>query len=85
MISSQGVKAAVELMIRSRIGVVMFAMVAAGLVFTTSPSLAQDFDAVEIRTTDLGGGVHMFTGRGGNIGVSVGSDGVILIDDQFAG
>jgi len=45
---------------------------------------AQDFDAVEIRSTDLGGGVYMLTGRGGNIGVSVGSDGVVLIDDQYA-
>ncbi len=55
-----------------------------GLVFDISPTFAQDFDAVQIQATDLGGGVHMLTGRGGNIGVSVGGDGVILIDDQFA-
>ncbi len=51
---------------------------------TVQPVTAQDFDAVEIEATDLGGGIHMLTGQGGNIGVSVGSDGVVLIDDQFA-
>lgn len=29
-------------------------------------------------------GIHVITGRGGNIGVSVGDDGVFMIDDQFA-
>lgn len=29
-------------------------------------------------------GVHVIQGRGGNIGVSVGADGVFMIDDQFA-
>ncbi len=44
----------------------------------------QDFSNVEIQTTDLGGNVYMLQGRGGNIGVSVGDDGVFVIDDQFA-
>jgi glyoxylase-like metal-dependent hydrolase (beta-lactamase superfamily II) len=39
---------------------------------------------VEISTTVLGSGFFMLSGAGGNIGVSVGSDGVFLIDDQFA-
>jgi glyoxylase-like metal-dependent hydrolase (beta-lactamase superfamily II) len=52
----------------------------------TSPLMAQspDWDAIEIKTTDLGDGVYMLEGRGGNIGVSVGDDGVFIIDDQFA-
>ncbi len=29
-------------------------------------------------------GIHVIRGRGGNIGVSVGEDGVFMIDDQFA-
>ncbi len=29
-------------------------------------------------------GIHVIMGRGGNIGVSVGDDGVSMIDDQFA-
>ncbi len=45
------------------------------------PVVAQD---VEIRATDLGGGVYMMTGSGGNLGLSVGDDGAFLIDDQFA-
>jgi glyoxylase-like metal-dependent hydrolase (beta-lactamase superfamily II) len=48
------------------------------------PSRAQDTTQVNIVDTDLGNGIHMLTGRGGNLGVSVGKDGVILIDSQFA-
>lgn len=40
--------------------------------------------AVEIKSTDLGGGVWMLTGAGGNMGLSVGADGTFLIDDQYA-
>jgi cyclase len=43
-----------------------------------------DFDDVKIEATDLGGGIHMLTGAGGNLGVCVGDDGVFLIDDQYA-
>jgi glyoxylase-like metal-dependent hydrolase (beta-lactamase superfamily II) len=45
---------------------------------------AQDWDAVQIETTELGSGLYMFTGRGGNLVVSVGEDGVFLVDDQYA-
>lgn len=38
---------------------------------------------VKITTTDLGNGVYMLEGQGGNIGLSVGEDGVFMIDDQF--
>jgi len=44
----------------------------------------QDFSAVSIETTKVADGVYMLTGSGGNIGVSVGDDGVVVIDDQFA-
>ena len=43
-----------------------------------------DFDAIEIRTTSLGGSVYMLMGSGGNIGLSVGEDGAFIVDDQFA-
>lgn len=39
---------------------------------------------VEIITEQAADGVYMLKGQGGNIGVSVGADGVFLIDDQFA-
>ncbi|MFQ5473909.1 MAG: MBL fold metallo-hydrolase [Dehalococcoidia bacterium] len=49
-------------------------------------ALAQqpDWESVEIRTIDLGHGVYMLMGRGGNLGLSVGEDGAFLVDDQFA-
>lgn len=53
-------------------------------ILTVSPTAAQDWDAVEITSQDLGNGVYMLMGRGGNLGLSVGEDGVFLIDDQFA-
>ena len=45
---------------------------------------AQNFDNVEIKDTPLRGSVHIFEGAGGNIGVSAGDDGILIIDDQFA-
>ncbi len=44
----------------------------------------RDWDAVEVQVVSIAEGVHMLVGSGGNIGVSVGEDGTILIDDQFA-
>ncbi len=44
----------------------------------------QDFSAVEIKTTPLAEGLYMLEGQGGNIAVSVGEDGVLIVDDQFA-
>jgi cyclase len=44
----------------------------------------RDFSKVEIKTTNLGDGLAMLQGAGGNIGVSTGKDGVFLIDDQYA-
>ena len=35
------------------------------------------------RVVDLGSGVSMLMGQGGNLGLSVGDDGVFLIDDQY--
>ena len=43
----------------------------------------QDFSKVEIKVTKVAGKVYMLEGSGGNIGVSVGEDGVVLVDDQF--
>lgn len=39
---------------------------------------------VTIETTQLSKSVYMLKGQGGNIGLSVGEDGVFVIDDQFA-
>lgn len=57
-----------------------------GLLFLAAhPTVAQqDFSKVEIKVTKVAGTVYMLEGAGGNIGVSVGEDGVVLVDDQFA-
>jgi cyclase len=39
---------------------------------------------VTIKTTALTNNIYMLEGQGGNIGVSTGDDGVIMIDSQFA-
>jgi cyclase len=44
----------------------------------------QDFSKVQIKASRVAGNVHMLEGLGGNIGVSVGADGLLIIDDQFA-
>ena len=44
----------------------------------------QDFAKVEVKATKVAGNVYVLTGSGGNIGATVGSDGVAIIDDQFA-
>ena len=44
----------------------------------------QDFSAVEIETIPVVAGIYMLMGVGGNIGLSVGEDGVFLVDDQYA-
>ncbi len=59
-------------------------LVVAALAAGAGSLAAQDWDAVEIRTVPVADGVYMLEGRGGNIGVSVGEDGVFVIDDQFA-
>lgn len=54
---------------------------------TGLPGLAQaqqDMSDVEIQVHPVAEGVYMLTGRGGNIGLSVGEDGAFIIDDQFA-
>jgi cyclase len=50
----------------------------------TQANAQRDFSDVEIKPTKLTETVYMFTGSGGNIGVSIGPDGVLIIDDQFA-
>lgn len=44
----------------------------------------QDFSKVEMKATKVAGNVYMLEGSGGNIGVSVGPDGILIVDDQFA-
>ncbi len=43
-----------------------------------------DWDKIQIKTTDLGNNTYMLEGQGGNITVAVGTDGIIMVDGQFA-
>lgn len=60
----------------------LFAMFAS--MITVQASAQQDYANVKIKTTHVAGNVYMLEGRGGNIGVSVGEDGILIIDDQYA-
>jgi glyoxylase-like metal-dependent hydrolase (beta-lactamase superfamily II) len=59
-----------------------------GLVLAFAVSLAfaqdQDFSKVQIKVTKVAGSVYMLEGAGGNIGASVGDDGIVIVDDQYA-
>lgn len=43
-----------------------------------------DWGAVEIVVHQVTPGIYYLEGEGGNIGVSAGSDGIVMVDDQFA-
>ena len=58
----------------------------AGLALVALPVSAQqqDFSKVEVKVIPAAGNVYMLQGAGGNIGVSAGSDGILIVDDQYA-
>jgi len=65
-------------------------LIAAGItgaaLLAGTTSLAQDdrFANVTIQTVPVAGNISMLVGSGGNIGVSAGEDGILIIDDQYA-
>src|SRR5438067_11064085 len=60
-------------------------IVAVAVLFSSSVLVAQqDFSKVEIKVQKVAGSVYMLQGAGGNIGVSVGDDGIMIVDDQYA-
>jgi glyoxylase-like metal-dependent hydrolase (beta-lactamase superfamily II) len=63
----------------------VYTIVVAGVVFLCIAAWAQmDFARIKIKTTHVAGNIYMLEGAGGNIGASVGPDGILLVDDQFA-
>ncbi|MDE2852523.1 MAG: MBL fold metallo-hydrolase [Acidobacteriota bacterium] len=69
--------------VRPRFLPMLAAVATAGLL--AAPAAAQfDLSSVEVTAEHVAGSVHMLTGAGGNIGVLVGEDGVLIVDDQFA-
>ena len=61
-----------------------FLLLALLCVFATAAHAQTDFSKVEMKVTKVAGNVYMLEGAGGNIGVSVGDDGLLIVDDQFA-
>jgi glyoxylase-like metal-dependent hydrolase (beta-lactamase superfamily II) len=54
------------------------------LAFSFASAQEQDFSKVQIKVTKVAGNVYMLEGAGGNIGASVGDDGIVIVDDQYA-
>jgi len=54
------------------------------LVCLAAKAQNHDFSKVEIKVIKVAGSVYMLQGAGGNIGASVGEDGIVVVDDQYA-
>lgn len=66
------------------------AMLFAAAALTSAAAPAQDFDNARIRAEPVGDGLYVFFGEGegviaGNMLVSIGDSGVLLVDDQVPG
>ncbi|MFT4863113.1 MAG: cyclase [Pseudohongiellaceae bacterium] len=61
----------------------VFTVIGLGACLAASTSYGQ-FENVTIQTQAVAGNVSMLIGQGGNIGVSAGEDGILIIDDQYA-
>jgi glyoxylase-like metal-dependent hydrolase (beta-lactamase superfamily II) len=59
---------------------IVFALAA----LAAAPASAQDLSRVEVKVEKIAPGVAVLFGAGGNIGLSYGEDGNVLVDDQFA-
>src|SRR5690606_8014898 len=53
-------------------------------VLGTAVHAQTDYSTAEIIPHEVRGSVYYLQGAGGNIGLSVGDDGIVMIDDQFA-
>jgi len=66
----------------------LFGLMLVGSAALTGPAAkggqGQDFSKVEIKATKVAGNIYMLQGAGGNIAASIGDDGIVIVDDQFA-
>jgi cyclase len=72
-------------MSRRFLATIVFALVT--LAISAKPAVAQqepDWSKVQIKVTKVSGNIYMLEGEGGNIAASVGQDGIVIVDDQFA-
>jgi len=59
-------------------------LLVAGLSIATAAAQDHDFSKVEIKVQKVAGSVYMLQGAGGNIGASIGEDGIVIVDDEYA-
>ena len=68
-------------------GLLVTLMLVVGAAFATAATWGgqgQDFSKVQIKATKVSGSIYMLEGAGGNIAASIGEDGIVIVDDQFA-
>ena len=63
---------------------ILLGAMALALAFGIPAAQAQQQPEAAIRTEKVAEGIYVLFGNGGNVGVSVGHDGVFMIDDQYA-
>lgn len=68
-------------MVRMR---VWFVVALALAIYGVARGQGQDFSKVQIKVTKVSGNIYMLEGAGGNIAASVGEDGIVIVDDQYA-
>jgi cyclase len=54
-------------------------------VATAVPAQQEDFSQVQVKSSPLAPSLYMLQGVGGNMAAALGPDGVLLVDDEFAG
>ena len=62
----------------------VFAIAAALLSLGVAAQQNIDFSKVEVKTTDLGNKTYLLEGAGGNVTIAIGTDGIIMVDGQYA-
>jgi cyclase len=69
-----------------RLALLAGVVVLAGMGLFSQPCCAQqeDYSKVQIKVSKVSGNIYMLEGSGGNIAASVGEDGIVIVDDQFA-
>ena len=67
-----------------RIFLAIASVTAALLLPIVARAQQEDFSKVQIKVTKVSGNIYMLEGAGGNIAASVGEDGIVIVDDEFA-
>ena len=62
----------------------LIALAALSLASLVAAGAEEDINKAEIRVTSVASGVYLLAGAGGNIAASIGADGSVLVDDEFA-